>query len=212
MSDALVTISNLANTAPTRGHGLLESFLASQRARMANKLIPSHLRDGRILDVGCGSYPVFLTQSRFAERYGVDRVLSEATIKRLGDMAIRLQHYDADRDDRLPFADEVFAVVTMLAVYEHLREDRLKLLLREVRRVLQPGGLLVITTPAHWTEPILTFMSAVGLISGEELEEHKRSHRHEDIRPLLEEANFPSGGLRMGYFEARMNIWAVAQK
>lgn len=142
----------------------------------------------------------------------MDRVLSRATIDKMGEMAIRLQNFDADRDDRLPFGDEYFAVVSMLAVYEHLREDRLKLLLHEVRRVLQPGGVFVMTTPAHWTDPLLTFMSSLGLISGEELDEHKRSHRHEDIRPLLEEAGFPRGGLRMGYFEARMNIWVVAQK
>jgi len=186
----------LASTAPTRGHGLLEAFLAGQRARMADKLIPSNVRDGRILDVGCGSYPVFLTRIRFGERYGVDRVLSRATIDRMQEMAIRLESYDADRDDRLPFADEFFAVVTMLAVYEHLREDRLQLLLREVRRVLRPGGIFVMTTPAHWTDPLLTLMSSIRLISTEELDEHKRSHRHEDIRPLLEEAGFPRGDSR----------------
>src|SRR5207244_1268129 len=33
----------------TRGQGLLEPFLARQRARQANRLIPEHLRAGRIL-------------------------------------------------------------------------------------------------------------------------------------------------------------------
>ena len=179
---------------------------------MANKLIPADLRDGRVLDVGCGSYPTFLTTTRFAERYGVDRLLSSSTIDLLRQDSVQLQAYDADRDDRLPFAEDFFDVVTMLAVYEHLAEDRLKMLLRDIRRVLRPRGLFVITTPAHWTDPLLSLMSSVSLISSEELDEHKRSHRHEEIRPLLEEAGFPRAGLRMGYFEARMNIWVAAEK
>jgi SAM-dependent methyltransferase len=179
---------------------------------MANKLIPGDLRGGRVLDVGCGSYPTFLTRTRFAERHGVDRLLSSATIEALRKVSVQLQAYDADRDDRLPFAEDFFAVVTMLAVYEHLAEDRLKLLLTEIRRVLRPRGLFVMTTPAHWTDPVLSLMSSVGLVSSEELDEHKRSHRHDEIRPLLEEAGFPRFGLRMGYFEARMNIWVAAEK
>jgi len=179
---------------------------------MANTLIPPALREGSVLDVGCGSYPTFLKQTRFAEKFGVDRVLSSSTIDRLREEGIGLQPFDADREDHLPFDDGSLSVVTMLAVYEHLAEDRLKLLLRDVRRVLQPQGIFVMTTPAHWTEPLLTLMSSVGLISREELDEHQRSHRHEDIRPLLAEAGFPSKGVRMGYFEARMNIWALAEK
>ena len=43
----------------TRGTGLIEPWLSDHRARKANELIPRHLRDGRILDIGCGSYPYF---------------------------------------------------------------------------------------------------------------------------------------------------------
>ena len=46
----------------TRGKGLLEPMLADLRAQRANKLIPSTSRTGRILDIGCGTYPYFLAQ------------------------------------------------------------------------------------------------------------------------------------------------------
>ncbi len=179
---------------------------------MANQLIPADLRAGRILDVGCGSYPVFLTLTRFAEKWGVDRVLSASTTAGLRLQGIELLAFDADQDDRLPFEDEKFSAVTMLAVYEHLAEDRLKLLLGDVQRVLKPRGIFVMTTPAHWTDPLLSLMASTGLISSEELNEHKRSHRHQDIRPLLEQAGFQPDQIRMGFFEARMNLWAVAAK
>jgi SAM-dependent methyltransferase len=186
--------------------------LARQRAGIANRLIPSDLREGGILDVGCGSFPLFLTSTSFAEKWGVDRVLTESTTAELRLQGIELVAFDADQDDRLPFEDDKFSVVTMLAVYEHLAEDRLKLLLAEISRVLKPRGIFVMTTPAHWTDPLLTVMASVGLISSEELNEHKRSHRHQDIRPLLEQAGFPRHQIRMGFFEARMNLWAVAAK
>src|SRR6266480_5122985 len=99
----------------TRGDGFLEEFLARQRSRKANSLIPEFARNGRVLDIGCGSHPLFLLTTRFAERYGVDRVPS-------GDFnaqGITLIHHDIETD-RLPFGDDFFDVVTMLAVFEHL--------------------------------------------------------------------------------------------
>lgn len=49
----------------TRGYGLLEYFLAIQRTKIANKFIDGAHRNGRILDIGCGSYPIFLLTSKF---------------------------------------------------------------------------------------------------------------------------------------------------
>ena len=65
---------------PTRGGGLLETWLAQLRAKQANKLIPNTLRSGRILDIGCGSYPYFLAHTFFRERVGVDRMASSSDL------------------------------------------------------------------------------------------------------------------------------------
>lgn len=56
----------------TRGKGLLESVLAGMRARKANQLIPDELRTGRILDIGCGAYPYFLSHTFFHEKAAID--------------------------------------------------------------------------------------------------------------------------------------------
>ena len=57
----------------TRGYGLLEGFLAQQRSRVADALIPASLRTGRLLDIGCGAYPLFLAQTSFARKFGLDK-------------------------------------------------------------------------------------------------------------------------------------------
>ncbi len=53
----------------------------------------------------------------------------------------------------LPFADASFDVVCALDVVEHVEED--EAVFGEIRRVLVPGGSLVLSTPLHaasWTE------------------------------------------------------------
>src|SRR5262249_50924979 len=65
-------------SAATRGTGKLEGFLAGRRARMADELIPERCREGRVLDIGHGSTPSFLIQTRFRERHGIDRLSEEA--------------------------------------------------------------------------------------------------------------------------------------
>jgi SAM-dependent methyltransferase len=186
---------------------LLEGFLARMRAKRANSLIPDEMRSGRILDIGCGSYAAFLTGTRFSERYGLDRVpLADAPA------GLTLIHHDIEDDSPLPFEDAFFDVVTMLAVFEHLEEATIRRVLRDVFRMLRPGGLYVMTTPVNWTEGILKAMSAVRLVSHEEIGEHKAQYSGAEIVSLLGEAGYDRSLIRHGTFELGMNLWAVAQK
>ncbi len=193
----------------TRGHGFLEEFLARQRARRADSLIPEALRTGRILDIGCGSYPAFLSGTRFGERYGLDRVVALADVK---DADLKLVMHDIADRPGLPFESTFFDVVTMLAVFEHLELPTLRRLLQEIRRVIRPGGIFVMTTPVRWTETILQLMSQLRLVSNEEVSEHKALYSHGEIVTLLVEAGFDHSHIRHGTFEVGMNLWAVAQK
>src|ERR1700693_537150 len=150
---------------PTRGHGALEGYLARRRARKANQLIPSESRSGRLLDIGCGSYPYFLATTRFAEKWGVDQVFEAEARLQLGTEHVNLLPFDAQHDATLQFPDNHFSIATMLAVFEHIAMDRLVLLLSEIRRVLKPGGLYIATTPAHWTGGLLKALATTHLVS-----------------------------------------------
>lgn len=97
----------------------------------------------RILDVGCGSGRIhpFLAD-RFTEICGVDYAgpALDAAAKRGTTVAT------ADLNQgRLPYEDAHFDAVVCLEVVEHLLDPRV--VLREVRRVLRPGGRLVLSTP-----------------------------------------------------------------
>ncbi len=76
---------------------------------------------------------------------------------------------------RLPFADESFAVVLACDVLEHLQDDQQAV--REIRRVLQPGGLLVATVPA---DPRLWSAHDVAL-------QHMRRYTRESLTQVLTE-------------------------
>ncbi len=189
----------------TRGHGLLEGFLARQRMKMADRLIPDAARGGRVLDIGCGSYPLFLAQTRFAEKHGIDRVCGPDDLP-----GIQLHAHDVTQCERLPFDDAHFDVVTMLAVFEHLDRPTMRQLAGEIFRVLRPGGCYVLTTPAAWTNPILQTLSLLGLVSEEEIDEHQPLYGLREIGGIVSEAGFPEAAIRSGRFEFGLNTWVAA--
>ena len=201
----------MSTPAVTRGHGLLEGFLARQRIRQAKTLIPPGASAGRVLDIGCGSYPLFLVSSDFAEKFGLDRV-AVTLPDGLRDSNLKVLEYDVQAAPELPFPASHFDAVTMLAVFEHLEPAVLRRLITEVRRVLKPGGVYVMTTPAQWTDGLLKLLARLGLVSSMEIDEHKGSYGHAEIRSVLEDSGFGPDQVRLGYFEAGLNVWAVATR
>src|SRR3990172_3284409 len=115
----------------TRGKGLLESYLARRRASTANRLIPPELRGGRILDIGCGSYPYFLAHTAFKDKFAIDQLPAA-----VDEGEIHWHTLDLNKEPKLPFDEAFFDVVTMLAVAEHLNPASLERLLGEVHRTL----------------------------------------------------------------------------
>ncbi len=195
----------------TRGHGFLEPTLAKFRAAKANSLISPEQRRGRILDFGCGSFPFFLTTTEFADKYGLDKMVNPAGSSGVP-RHIKLAPFDIYKTDRLPFDDAFFDVVTMLAVFEHIRVDRLTSLITDIHRVLKPGGAYVMTTPSGWTGPVLDALKMVGGVSREEIDEHEDSYSAAKIKSIMANTPFRPENTRIGYFEFGMNVWMRAGK
>lgn len=112
---------------------LFRSLLRTIRRRVGS---------GRLLDVGCGEGAWLSYAATRFEAFGVDISAEgvEAAQERTGLSTIVCASATA-----LPHADSAFDVVTALDVVEHIEDPAL--LLAEARRVLVPGGLLVLSTP-----------------------------------------------------------------
>lgn len=194
---------------PTRSFGLLESFLASRRANIANKFIPAFYRKGRILDIGCGVFPVFLLKTDFKEKYGMDSALK---IIKTGRKNIHFSSLNAEKGKPLPFRDNFFDVIVLLAVLEHLEGDSVEFILSEIRRVLKKNGRFILTTPSPWAGGLLKLMARLRLISQEEINDHKGSRNYYKVVAFLRKVGFNQSDIRKGHFEFFLNNWVYADK
>ena len=194
----------------TRGKGLLEPTLARLRTQRANHLIPPHLRAGRILDIGCGSFPYFLSHTSFQEKFAVDQLPMEQETA----VRNRIEFYtlNLNEEPKLPFKEDFFSIVSLLAVVEHLNPDSMAQLFQESRRVLQPDGMVILTTPAAWSDGLLKFMARLNLVSAEEIHEHAFAYTLPLIGWHFGQAGFEMKKIKFGYFELMLNMWATATK
>ncbi len=98
--------------------------------------------DTRLLEVGCGRAEI-LSYIPASVRYtGIDpslEVISEATL------SFPSQHFVAGYSEQLPFADNSFDVVFLSQVLQSFTDPRQAM--REIVRVLAPGGDLIIIAP-----------------------------------------------------------------
>ena len=96
-----------------------------------------------ILEIGAGNRP----RLPISGSYFVD--LSARAMQALRE---RNGHCAAASGEALPFVDEAFDLICALEIVEHVPDDRS--LLREIGRVLKPGGRFLFSVPLHmayWT-------------------------------------------------------------
>jgi methionine biosynthesis protein MetW len=97
----------------------------------------------RLLDIGCGDGVLGeLLKARFSEVAGVD--VSDPALAVAKQRGIATHRVNVD-EVPLPFSDAYFDAVTCLDLIEHVFEPRV--LVREIARVLMPGGSLYIAFP-----------------------------------------------------------------
>lgn len=131
-------------------------------------------RTPRILDVGCGTGANLLMLSKYGQAEGVD--VSEDALAFCRERG--LDKVKLGAGEELPYADGTFDLVTAFDVVEHMDDDLAGL--TEMRRVLRPGGRVLLFVP--------TFMFLWGL--QDDVSHHRRRYRLPELRRVLEEAGF----------------------
>ena len=120
-----------------RGSGFV--FAGPERESLFKRYVGGPGR--RVLDLGCRDGALTQTYLPGNEVVGVDADREAlAAASRLG-----IETHWADLDQPLEFADESFDVAVAGEILEHLRDPHA--LVREIRRVLRPGGTFVASVP-----------------------------------------------------------------
>jgi len=163
-------------------------------------------REGRLLEIGANPYFLTLLLKKF-RTYEISLTNYFDGVAPRGVQTIVNECYGETHDlefwqinvecDEFPFADESFEVVLFCEVIEHLLEDPIHALL-EIRRVLVPGGCLIVSTPnvARWE-------NVRRMLAGEQslydpysqhgaYGRHNREYTLTELTRLLAEAGFRS--------------------
>jgi SAM-dependent methyltransferase len=138
----------------------------------------------RVLDAGCGSGRNMVELARYGPVTGIELSATSVALARergVGEVI-------AGSVLEMPFADESFEAAVTLDVIEHLEDDLAAL--RELRRVVAPGGALLVTVPAYqW------------LWSGhDEINHHHRRYTRRSLQRVAEQAGWTQ--LRTTYFNS----------
>ena len=139
-------------------------------------LLRHHLRGARprrVLDLGCGMGGFLEGLSEIGERV----VPSDVSLESLRRCAERgFPHGVLSSGYALPFADRSFDLVCMFDAIEHIPDDAR--VMREVARVLSPGGRVFVSVPAY------QFLYA----NNDRVAQHQRRYTRGRLRAVFEQA------------------------
>lgn len=187
----------------TRNFNLIDKLVA--RMRLAKVI--SYIDEGdEILDFGCGSQGYFLrsVSDKIKRGVGIDYDVDIKDEKNLKFSSFKFK-------DKLPFNDNCFDKVVMLAVLEHIDLNLVELLFKEFRRVLKDDGLVVLTTPTPLSKSLLELLAyRFHIISEGEIRDHKKYYDKKDMLELAKNSNLVLESYKL--FQFGINSVAIFRK
>lgn len=138
-----------------------DRIIQDWRLRKAEAWLPA---GGDVLDIGCHQGELLRrVRGRIRSGVGLDPLAREVDEPGLRLLAQPFR-------EPLPFPDASFDAVVMLATLEHFHDTAP--VARECRRLLRPGGRVVITVPAAIVDMLVDILVRLRLADGMSLDEH----------------------------------------
>lgn len=176
-------------------------------SRSIHRAIPS-FSDKRVGDFGCG-YNASFTRS----------ILSDIRSAMLVDVSIAgdlKEHRKITAIEGLlpevlaEISSESLDMVLCISIVEHVVDAQR--LLTECRRLLAPGGILLVSVPSWLGKRLLEFSAfRLGLSPAQEMDDHKMYYDPRDLWPLLRRAGFLPHNICCSRHKGGLNVLAVCQ-
>ena len=157
---------------------ILESLLRKLRIKQVLPYV-SKYKNANMLDIGCGWEAKLLKnlEPYILKGTGIDFKTAAINSKKIKTITSVI-------GKKLPFKNNTFDFITLLAVLEHL--DYPTEILNECARVLRPGGSILITVPSWYAKPVLEFLAyKLKIVSADEIIDHKRYYNRDDLFNLF---------------------------
>lgn len=160
-----------------------------------------------ILDFGCG-YKSFLldySKNKIMRGVGLDYDVKNHIMGNVQYMSYKFNN------GKLPFKDNYFDKIFLLAVLEHIEGEQVLKLFTEFKRVLKEKGQIIITTPTLRGKSVLEFLAfKLKIISREEILDHKKYYSLSDLRSLSNKVKLKLLDYKL--FQLGINSRAVFKK
>jgi SAM-dependent methyltransferase len=151
-------------------YSLLDNVIFALRKRQVVKRIPKAA--GVIADFGSG-YDARLLVSLLESGVAKQGIAVDTEFKPELSSVLNLSLTTADLNGPITLGDASVDVALSLAVLEHL--DKPEVFLRELHRIVRPGGVVLLTTPGPTSKPLLEFLAfRLGIIDRHEIADHKQ--------------------------------------
>ena len=121
-----------------------QSIFSDQRLIFRYKLARKFLKQGSVLDIGCGGEGLIFDYISQEGYTGVD--YSPKTVEIIASKFPEAQFF-CQESPPLDFPDSTFDNILCLEMIEHISEDKAPVLLQEIFRCLKKDGQLLLSTP-----------------------------------------------------------------
>lgn len=197
-------------------HSLSIDAFNGHKKRYADEieLISEYLKKGKVLDIGASPYHLMYCLKRLGfDICGVDintSILKEFQNKH----KLNVIKHNIEKG-RVPFKNEEFDLIIFTEIFEHLGINPLHVL-KEIRRILRPNGILILSTPNFYTlHKIImllfgrSFNNALGELKKVESTGymgHIREYSNREIEMILENCGFR---IKKTHFKKYNNFFLV---